>query len=253
MILLPLFLCLIAVLFAPVVFKPTRESSVPAFLKESERSEVWEDSLVQKIRNEVVLKGLSEMALREEPKPPLPRMSLFPTERLEEQEKMRILEGSRFYHELEEIVQGEERKREFFNVPRPTTRDVKGGGTPLPEDEVAQQIIASLKETTKEEEGAQKNNAEDNALDIRGPAANRKISYIPPPLQSKPIVNGDTTIKFWILPDGTVGKVIPLVTEGARVYLVAINHIKQYRFEPLPKDSPQVEIWGVISVKSVLQ
>jgi hypothetical protein len=252
-IILTFILCLIVVLVAPDLFKPTRESSIPVLLRGSEGSGVSEDALVQKIRDEVVLKKLSEMALREEHQPPLPRGSLLPTDKLEEQEKMRILENSSFYQELGKIVREEERKREFFNVPRPKTSDVKGADVPLPEDTVAQQFIAGLREQTKEHEGGQQNNPGDAALDIRGPAADRKINYIPPPLQSKPSVDGDVLLKFWVLPDGTVGKAIPLVTEGMRVYLAAINHIKKYRFEPLPKDNPQVEIWGIIPVKSVLR
>jgi hypothetical protein len=252
-IILSIFLYLMVVLVMPNLFGPTKESSMPVFMRGSEGSGVSEDSLVQKIREEVVFKRLSEMALREESQPPRPRVSLLPTEKLKEQEKMMILKNSRFYHELGEIIQEEERKQEFFDIPRPQTGDVKGGDIPLPEDDVAQQIISSLRETAKGEKEVQQNNSEDTSLDIRGPAACRKISYIPPPLQSKPSADGDTLIKFWVLPNGTVGKVTPLVTEGARVYLAAINRIKQYRFEPLPKDSPQVEIWGVIPVKSVLR
>jgi hypothetical protein len=252
-IILTVILCLIVVLVAPDLFRPSRESSIPVLLRGSEGSGVSEDALVQKIRDEVVFRRLSEMALREEHQPPLPRGSLMPTDKLEEHEKMRILENASFYHELGKIIQEEERKREFFNVPRPKTSDVKGADVPLPEDAVAQQCVASLRKTTEEHEGVQQNKPEDAALDIRGPAAKRKINYIPPPLQSKPSVDGAVLLKFWVLPDGTVGKVIPLVTEGTRVYLAAINQIKQYRFEPLPKDSPQVETWGVIPVQSVLR
>ena len=244
---------MIVVLVAPALFKLTRESSIPVLLGESGGSGVSEDALVQKIRDEVVLKGSSEMALREEHQAPLPRESIVLTDKLEEGEKMRILENSSFYHELGKIVQEEDQHREFFNVPRPKTSDAKGADIPLPEDAVAQQFIASLREQTKEHEGIQQNNPGDAALDIRGPAANRKINYIPPPLQSKPSVDGDVLLKFWVLPDGTVEKVIPLVTEGTRVYLAAINHIKQYRFEPLPKNSPQIETWGVIPMQSVLR
>ena len=254
LILLTVFLYLMVVLVVPNFFGPTKESSMPLFLSGSEGSGVAEDSLVQKIREEVVFKRLSEMALGEELQPPRPRVSLLPTEKLKEQEKMLILKNSRFYQELGEIIQEEERNQEFFNVPRPQTGDIKRGDISLPEDNVAQQIISNLRETAKEGKEVQQNNAEDtSSLDIRGPAARRKISYIPPILQSKPLVDGDALIKFWVLPNGTVGKVTPLVSEGARVYLPAINRIKQYRFEPLPKDSPQVEIWGVIPVKSVLR
>lgn len=253
LILLTVFLYLMVVLVVPNLFRPTKESFTPVFMRESKGAGISEDSLVQKIREEVVFKRLSEMALREESQPPLPSVSLIPTEKLKEQEKMMIVKNSRFYHELGEIIQEEERKQEFFDIPRPQAGDVKGETVPLPEDNVAQQMISSLRETAKGEKEMQQNNSEDTSLDIRGPAARRKISYIPPSLQSKPVEDGDTLLKFWVLPDGTVGKVVPLITEDTRVYTVVINHVKKYRFEPLPKDSPQVEIWGVIPVKSVLR
>jgi hypothetical protein len=252
-VILSVFLCLMVVLLVPGLFKPTRESSISVPLEEREGSGIAESALVQQIRDEVVFTRLSEMSLREEPTPPLPRVSLFPIEKLEEQAKMMILKNSRFYHELEEIIQEEGRQQQFFNVARPQIEDVKGGDIPLPEDVVAQGFIASLRETVQKEEGAQKKNAEDTSLDIRGPAASRKINYIPPPLQAKPSVDGDILLKFWVFPDGSVGKVVPLITEDTHVYTIAINHVKKYRFEPLPKDSPQVETWGVIPVKSVLR
>lgn len=252
-IILFIFLCLVVVLVVSDRFNPTRQSSIPLPLGEGEGSSVPENALVQQIRNEVAFKKLSEMALREEPQPPLPRVSLFPAEKLEEQEKMMIFENSRFYHELREIMQEEERQQEFFDVPRPQTEDVKRGNIPLPEDVVAKEFIAGLRTTVQEEDGVQQQNTEDTALDIRGPAASRKINYIPPPLLSKSSVDGDTLLKFWVFPDGTVEKVVPLITEDSSVYLVAINHIKKYRFEPLPKNSPQVSTWGVIPVKSVLR
>ena len=163
------------------------------------------------------------------------------------------MKNSRFYHELRKIMQGEERQRELFDVPRPQTEDVNGGNIPLPEDVVAKEFIAGLRATVQEKEGIQKKNAEDNVLDIRGPAAGRKINYIPPPLLSESPMDGDTLLKFWVFPDGTVEEVVPLITEDSTVYTVAINHVKKYRFEPLPKNSPQVPTWGVIPVKSVLR
>lgn len=252
-IILLIFLYLMVVLVVPDRFKPARKSSIPVPMGKGWGVTVAENALIQQIRDEVAFKKLSAMALREEPQPPLPRVSLFPTAKLEEQEKMRILQNSRFYRELREIMQGEERQQEFFNVPRPQTKDVKGGDVPLPEDVVAKDFIASLKATVQEKEGVQQKNAEDTALDIRGPAASRKLNYIPPPLQSTSLVDGDILLKFWVFPDGTVEKVVPLITEDTSLYTVAINHIKKYRFEPLPKNSPQVKTWGVIPVKSVLR
>jgi len=265
-ILLALFLHLMVVVVAPDFSKPMRKASIPAILlgtehlyreggqRGGEGIDVWEDPLVQKIREEVVLKRLSEMALSQERKlqPPLPRVSLFPAGKLEEYEKMRILQRSRFYHELEKIVHGKEQREVLFTVPRPKASDVKGGSDPLPEDMEAQRIISSLREAAQDTREAVKA-PEAAALDIRGPAASRKISYIPPSLQSTLSVDGDCLLKFWILPDGTLDEIIPLVQGDTQATEVAINQIKRYRFEPLPADVPQVEQWGVIPVQSVLR
>jgi hypothetical protein len=151
LILLTVFLYLMVVLVVPNFFGPMKESPTPVFMRGSKGSGISEDSLVQKIREEVVFKKLSEMALREESQPPRPSVSLLPTEKLKEQEKIMIVKNSRFYHELGEIIQEEERKQEFFDIPRPQAGDVKGEVVPLPEDNVAQQIISSLRETAKRE------------------------------------------------------------------------------------------------------
>ena len=212
----------------------------------------WEGSLAQKIRDEVVRPKLSEMGLSEKIQPPLPRVSLFPPGELGEQEKKVIVENSRFYRELGEVVFGKEREKQILAAPEVKTSDAKGGTIPLPEDIEAQRIIASLREAAKEE-GQGKNTIEAVALDIKGPAASRRINYLPPPLEPKPIVEGECLIKFWIFPDGTVGKAIPLAQGETQAVVAAIDRVKKFRFAPLPKDVPQMEQWGVIPAKSVLR
>lgn len=262
---LALFLHLMVVVVAPDLSNPMRKAAIPAILlgtehlyreggqRGTEGIDVLENPLVQTIREEVVLK-LSEMALSEErkPQPPLPRVSLFPVEKLEEHKKMMILQRSRFYHELERIVHGKEQRETLFAVPRPKTSDVTGGDVPLPEDLEAQRIISSLREGTHQESEAGES-TETAALDIRGPAASRRVRSIPPPLQSTYSVDADATLKFWILPDGTVGEVIPLVQGDRQTIAVAIDQLKKYRFETLPADVSQVEVWGVIPAQSVLR
>jgi len=265
-VLLSFFLRVAALLVVPDPSKPQMDTSVLSNLigmvdryllpahksgeRAGNRTDLWEGSLAQKIRDEVVLTKLAEMGLNEELKPPLPRVSLFPPEKLEEQEKRMILEHSRFYRELGEIVYGKGREKAILDAPRAKTSEAVGGTIPLPEDMEAQRIIASLKEAAQEEG---KKSIEAAALDITGPAAGRKVSYLPPPLQTKLTVDGDCPLKFWIFPDGTVGKVIPLIKGGSRAVAAAVDQIKRFRFEPLPKGVPQVEQWGVIPVKSVLR
>ena len=90
-------------------------------------------------------------------------------------------------------------------------------------------------------------------MDIKGPAASRRITSLPPPLESKLFVEGECLIKFWIFPDGTVGKAIPLAQGDKQAVAAAIDRVKKFRFAPLPKGMPQVEQWGVIPATSVLR
>lgn len=244
--------------------KPTLDSAIvdrvintvdrylhPEYKKGFAEPNLWEDSPVQQIRDELVLRMLSERALSDESKPPLPREDLFPPGKLDKQEKMRILERSHFYHELEKEARKEDRLKDFADAPGPKISDVKGGTVPLPEDMEAQRIITALKEAAKET--AEQKTVEAVALGIKGPAASRQVSYFPAPLPLKAAQEGERLIKFWVLPDGTVAKAIPLVAGDTRITSEAITQIKRYYFAPLPRNVPQEEMWGIIPVKSVLR
>lgn len=56
----------------------------------------------------------------------------------------------------------------------------------------------------------------------------------------------DIRLKFTILPDGTVGKILPLIKADTRLENTAINSLRQWRFEPLSPSQPQVEQTAVI-------
>jgi hypothetical protein len=262
-VLLSFFLRVVALSLVSYPSKPQMETSFMVYLigmvdryllpahKSAERPPAgtarWEGSLAQKIRDEMVLTKLAEMGLSEKIKPPLPRVSLFPPGELGEQEKKVIVENSRFSRELGEVVFGKEREKEILAAPEVKTSDAKGGTIPLPEDTEAQRIIASLREAAKN------NITAASALAIKGPAASRRITSLPPPLEAKLFVEGECLIKFWIFPDGTVGKAIPLAQGDKQAVVAAIDRVKKFRFAPLPKDVPQVEQWGVIPAKSVLR
>ena len=46
----------------------------------------------------------------------------------------------------------------------------------------------------------------------------------------------DVKLKFTILADGTVGRILPLIKADTRLELAAINSLRQWRFEPLPEN-----------------
>ncbi len=85
---------------------------------------------------------------------------------------------------------------------------------------------------------------------IRGPAAKRRIVFQPPPPQIEALERAeDILLRFWVLPDGTVGRVIPVRKGSAHLEAVAANHLKRWRFSPLGPDEPPREEWGVIAFR----
>ncbi len=87
-----------------------------------------------------------------------------------------------------------------------------------------------------------------SAADLRGPVVNR-IIYRPPP----PTVRTDTEVtiqlKFWVRPNGWVGKVVPERVGNAEFERIAIDYLKQWRFSELPPDAPQQNQWGILVIR----
>ena len=48
---------------------------------------------------------------------------------------------------------------------------------------------------------------------------------------------------------GTVSRVVPLKKSDPRLETLAINYLRNWRFNPLPLDAPSEEQWGVIPFK----
>jgi protein TonB len=84
---------------------------------------------------------------------------------------------------------------------------------------------------------------------IKGPAADRRVIF-QPPLPSVTVENeAEIELRFWILPNGTVSRVVPLKKSDPRLETLAINYLRNWRFNPLPLDVPSEEQWGVIPFK----
>ncbi|HSP88412.1 MAG TPA: energy transducer TonB [Ignavibacteriaceae bacterium] len=56
----------------------------------------------------------------------------------------------------------------------------------------------------------------------------------------------DIRLKFSIMPDGTVGTIIPLTKADTKLENAAINSLRQWRFEPLSQNQKQAEQTAVI-------
>lgn len=88
--------------------------------------------------------------------------------------------------------------------------------------------------------------------DIEGPAAQRRVIDKPrsfPKLELDEAV--DIRLKFWVLPDGTVGEVLPLQRGDVRLEQAAIAYLKNWRFNPVASDQPVV--WGIIVIRYQLR
>lgn len=89
---------------------------------------------------------------------------------------------------------------------------------------------------------------EDNH-DIQGPVGSRAVIFKPDPPIATVESGAVIRLKFWVLPDGTVGKIIPVIKENADLERIATNYLKQWRFSPLGEDQPSEDQWGIIPVK----
>ena len=87
------------------------------------------------------------------------------------------------------------------------------------------------------------------ASHIKGPAADRRVIF-QPPLPSVTVENEtEIELRFWILPNGTVSRVVPLKKSDPRLEILATNYLRNWRFNPLPPDVPSEEQWGIIPFK----
>ncbi len=83
-------------------------------------------------------------------------------------------------------------------------------------------------------------------IDWGGQGQRKIYSYIIPPYPEGVDKEIDIRLKFVIMPDGTVGNIIPLTKADTRLESAAINSLRQWRFEPLAPNQKQIEQMAVI-------
>jgi protein TonB len=83
-------------------------------------------------------------------------------------------------------------------------------------------------------------------IDFGGKGTRKIYSYNLPEYPEGVSKEIDVKLRFTILPDGTVGKIFPLIKADARLELASINSLRQWRFEPLPRNAKQIEQTVVI-------
>ena len=82
---------------------------------------------------------------------------------------------------------------------------------------------------------------------IEGPAAGRRVLSKPshfPALKLARTV--EIRLKFWVLPDGSVGDVVPLQRGDLELERAAMQYLKSWRFTPVAAGSQTV--WGIVPI-----
>ncbi len=244
-------------IFAPT-FRTRLMDGWRALTHEGRRILGWEKNMIppeeKRIREEVIFKKMEEASAREDwrafaPEYPRPKKLESPST----EEKMKALKSSTEFKEMDEEVKEYLKKKEdlfYPEAPSPTIKDA----TDLipPRDKGTEKVIGRL--LSGKEGGAQEKPLEENLrLGIKGSLVSRKVVERPNPPQARVRVEAEIELTFWVLPNGTVDRVVPSVKGDTELERIAIQYLKQWRFAPLPKDQPQVEQSGTIPIKFRLQ
>jgi TonB family protein len=260
--LIAIFLVLMGFLSGLFFFDPSLrfllEQEWKKLTRESKRILGWEKREIppeeKRIREEVILKKMREASAYQDWRPfatEYPRLKKL--EPLPGEEKSKALKNSPEFKEIDkELKEYLKKKEDLFNLepPLPSLKDETDPASLR--DRGAEKVIERL--LSKKESASPEKPLEENLLlGIRGPLATRKILEKPQPPQVKVRMEGEIELTFWVLPDGRVDRVVPIIKGDTELERIAIQYLKQWRFVPLLKDQPQVEQWGVIPIKFKLQ
>jgi TonB family protein len=218
----------------------------------------WEKGVIppeeKRIREEVILKKMEEASAREDwrslvPEYPRPKKLEFPSA----EEKMKALKNSSEFEEMDQELKEYLKKKDDLFYPEAPAPSLKDATDLISrKDKGAEKVIERL--LSAKEGNAQEKPLEENLrLGIKGSLVSRKILERPHPPQVKLRVEAEIELTLWVLPNGTVDRVVPSVKGDSELERVAIQYLKQWRFAPLSKDQPQAVEWGTIPIKFRLQ
>ena len=260
--LIALFLILIGFLSWISIFVPT----FPIHLKdgwkvlthESKRILGWEKGAIppeeKRIREEVILKKMEEASAREDWRtlaPEYPRPKKLETASADE--KVKALKNSSEFKEMDRELKEYLKKKEDLFYPEASTPSLKDAMDSIQlKDKGTEKVIRRLL-NAKEGNGQEKPLEENLRLGIKGSLVSRKILERPNPPQVKLKVEVEIELTLWVLPNGTVDRVVPSVKGDTELESIAVQYLKQWRFSALSKDQPQAVQWGTIPIKFRLQ
>jgi hypothetical protein len=246
--------CLLWVFLFTPVFQPWWK----ILSRESRRLLGWEERGTppeeRRIREEVILKKMEEANASSDwtslaAEYPRPRKQ----EPVTEEERMKALKNSPEFKETEKaVIEYLKGGEDLFSPESPTPSLKDATDLTRLKDKGTEKVIEGL--LGAQEKPSQAKPLEENLqLGIKGPLATRKILERPDLPQVKVKMEAEIELTFWVLPNGIVDRAIPSVKGDTELERIAIQYLKQWRFDSLPKDQPQVEEWGMIPIKFKFQ
>ena len=242
----------------PIELVEPKQLYLEPFLKRVEEGQRQREKSIKQFRvddrkryEDFLMSKLKELSLGESIDVPSPSF-LVPQrrEQITPEERVRLLRSSPFFKDLSRLFReslmpmGDYRgKMVFVGV-----GDIKVPRGRIIEDKGTDHIIARIIVTTRSEKPSVQGIKKDST-GIKGPAGKRKILYKPEIPEVKIDKEGEVELKFWVFPDGSVGRVSSLLRGDVELERIAMNYIKQWRFNPLDEGGPTVEQWGTITVK----
>lgn len=260
--LIALFLIFIAVLSWVSIFLPSFPIHVRegwrVLTREGKRVLGWQKGSTppeeKRIREEVILKKMEEASASEDWRtlaPEYPRRKKLEAASVDE--KMKAVKNSSEFKEMDQALKEYLKKKEdllYPEAPAPSLKDAMDSVSL--KDKGTEKVIQRL--LNAKEGNAQEKPLEENlGLGIKGVLASRRILERPPPPQAKLKVEVEIELTLWVLPNGTVDRVVPSVKGDTELERVAIQYLKQWRFAPLSKDQLQTVQSGTIPIKFRLQ
>lgn len=243
--------------FAPTF--PTRlEEGWKALTRESKRILGWGEGEVlseeKRIREEVIFKKMGEASAGQDWRtiaPEYPRPGKKESRTAEE--KMKALKNSTEFKEMDQEVKAYLKKKEDLFYPEPPIPSLRDATNFVSIKDKGTEKVMERLQSAREGDAQEKPLEENLRLGMKGPLLTRRILERPSPPQVKMKVEAEIELTLWVLPNGTVDRVVPSIKGDTELERIAIQYLKQWRFASLPKEQPQVEQWGTLPIRFKLQ